>query len=101
MKPPKFTNGVISQEADATEVTDETGTSVTIAFLKMLREEGTDHTHIGLMWSPLFFVNAQMPMPDEVREMIVHTLRFHADQLESRELDKRMQELAGKMMGDA
>jgi hypothetical protein len=35
-------------------------------------------------------------MPDELREMLVERLRFHADRLEDRSLDAKMQTVLAK-----
>jgi hypothetical protein len=51
------------------------------------------------MWSPFLFVD--MPMPDAVREMLVYLLRFHADKLETRDLDREMQRVHRKQSGAA
>jgi hypothetical protein len=94
VKPAKFTDEIITQEFDAGEITD--GESMTLAFVKMFK-----NGKLGLMWSPILFVNPNLPLPDEMREQLVKMLRFHADRLEDRSLDERMKDLTGKMMGDA
>jgi hypothetical protein len=43
---------------------------------------------IGVHWLPSFF---RRPMPKVLREEIVRRLRFHADMLESGELEREMQ----------
>lgn len=86
--------GGTAQEAYLEDVVDEHST--TIAFLKMI-----DTGRIGLLWCPLLFCNPGLPMPEEVRTAIVETLRFHANALESRAIDREMAKVAPKMPGDA
>lgn len=90
--PPKNVNGVIGQQVDPEDVQDEH--SHTLAFVKMFNDG-----KVGVMWSPLPFTAA--PMPDELREVLVHTLRFHADRLADKSLDKEMQRINGGWTGAA
>ena len=96
MKPAKFVDGIIAQTVEPGEMVDEDDGGIMLAMLKMFKDGP-----VGLMWSPLFFTNPAMPMPDELREALVKTLRFHADRLEDRSLDERMKQVAGKMGGEA
>lgn len=94
MKPAKFAEGIIAQEFTPDQVVDDS--SMVLAFLKLFKTG-----QVGLMWSPFLFNNPAMPLPDELRAELVEILRYHADKLESREMDKRMQEIRGNMTGAA
>jgi hypothetical protein len=76
-------DGMRMELHETSEVLDKK-TGATLAFLK-LSPEGTVH----LLWSPIMFSRA-VPMPEDLRATVVKLLRFHADKLESRDLDKRM-----------
>lgn len=47
-------------------------------------------TIVAVNWLHDFF---KVPLPAELRQIIVKHLRYHADRLESGDLDKRMEEL--------
>jgi hypothetical protein len=82
----KTAEGVVAQHFNAEEVSDEE--SFVVAQLKLFKDHG-----VGLLWMADLFVNPAMPMPDEMREMIVHTLRYHADRVERREIDERLKQV--------
>lgn len=65
---------------------DETG--VTIAFVRADTQSGEINFH----WLPELFIR---PIPPAVKAAIVEKLRFHADKLESGEMEQRMQRFAG------
>jgi hypothetical protein len=90
----KFVGGVVRQEVTADEAMDNEST--TIAQLKMYR-----NGVVALLWLPDIFVNPALPMPDVLREVIVAKLRFHADKIESREMDAQLKELAGPHPGES
>lgn len=85
--------GMIVQEVPAEEIFGDG--SATLAFVKLM-----DSGYVGVMWTPLLF-DGPIPMPDELREDLVELLRFHADILKDRTLDKRMKECTGTTIGAA
>lgn len=89
----KVAEGVIAQHVPAEEVLGED--SYTLGFIKLM-----DNGHVGVMWTPLIFGEA-VQMPDELRDDLVKLLRMHADKLQDRSLDKRMQECSGNWIGAA
>jgi hypothetical protein len=91
-QPIKHADGVSARHVDNEDVT--TDDTSTLAFLNL-----SMNGHVGLMWSPILFLDA--PMPDALRELLIEVLRFHAEQLESRAIDRRMREVAGKVSGAA
>ena len=59
--------------------------NLNVAFLRInLRTFDT-----GFHWLPDFFIK---PLPEVVRQRLIERLRFHADRLESGELEKEMQQ---------
>jgi hypothetical protein len=81
----KVQGGVIAQHFNAEQVTDDEG--FVMAHLKLFKEHG-----VGLLWMADMFVNPAIPLPDALREEIVTVLRFHADRVESHDLDERLKE---------
>lgn len=64
---------------------DETG--LTIAFVRADSTSG----ELGVHWLPELF---SRPIPPLLKKMIVEKLRFHADMLESGEMEERMRRFA-------
>jgi hypothetical protein len=94
VKPAKFGDGIIAQEMTVEECVDDT--SALLGMVKMFKAG-----QVGLMWTPMLFTGPSSPMPDALRETLVQLLRFHADRLEDRSIDKRMKDLLGGKSGDA
>jgi hypothetical protein len=90
----KTAEGVVAQEFNAEQVAD--GESIVMAHLKLLKNHG-----VGLMWMADLFVNPIIPLPDELRADVVKTLRFHADKVESREIDERLKQVYKSRTGAA
>lgn len=90
----KTAEGVVAQAFNAEEVADSQ--SIVMAHLKLFQDHG-----VGLMWMADLFVNPAIPMPDELRNDIVRTLRFHADKVESRDLDMRLAQVYKSRTGAA
>jgi hypothetical protein len=74
------------------DITSIDADGMTIAVLRFNRDHG-----LGMMWMPFLFTNKELPLNDLVRAEIVRMLRFHADKLETREIDKRMTEVTAAM----
>jgi len=74
------------------DITDMSEDGMTIAVLRFHKDHG-----LNFMWLPLLFNNSDLPMPEELRAAIVHVLRFHADKLESGDVDRRMKEISKAM----
>jgi hypothetical protein len=95
-KPFRITNDALAITNDqAGEVSDD---GVTIAVLRIHAGHG-----VNFMWMPFLFTNTEMPLPDTMRAELVALLRFHANKLESRDIDRRMKEIVAELEkgGDA
>jgi hypothetical protein len=86
--PFKTADGVIAQHFSAEEVIDPDSQALTMARLKLFQDHG-----VSLLWMAEMWVNPALPMPDELRAEIVKTLRFHADKVESHDIDERLKEI--------
>lgn len=91
-EPFKMAEGVIAQHFNVEQIQDEG--SFVMAQLKLFKDHG-----VGLLWMACLFNGEMPPLPDTLREMTVATLRYHADKLESRDIDARMKELVPKTSG--
>jgi hypothetical protein len=97
----KMSDDFKTYEVAFAELTDApvTPEGVTVAFLRW-RLDG-ESMHVNFCWLPQLFAAGVPPMPDVLRDEIVRVLRFHADRLEARDLDKRMQEIMNPNGGEA
>jgi hypothetical protein len=70
-----------------------------MAFVQLQLDHDDKEYRVGIAWLPHIFTGIGPEMPDFLRRSIVTTLRFHADQLESKALDEKIKAVAGKSDG--